>query len=105
MAGSGGWVQRHDGALRWCLSAEGADLGEVVGEDAVSAPDPGAGELRRVLRVQVAGLDMARYTRFSMLTPDVGMEFGGKLCAVYRDGQYHYSTENYDPGGDRAGRC
>lgn len=52
--------------------------------------------LRHVMRLQVAGIDMARYVRFDMLTPEANVYFGGKVEAHHRSGQYHYTSENYD---------
>ena len=84
------WYQARDNDAKQAISALVSS-----GITAFEETDNELATLRRVLRVQVAGLDMARYARFSMLTPDVDMQFGGELYAVHLDGQYHYSAENY----------
>jgi hypothetical protein len=85
------WYQARDNDANRAISAL---VSSVI--SAFEETDKELATLRRVLRVQVAGLDMARYARFSMLTPDVNMQRGGELYAVHLHGQYHYSAENYD---------
>ena len=51
--------------------------------------------LRQVIRIQMAGLDTARYIRFAMLAPAVSYDFEGELEAQHLGGQYHYTEENY----------
>jgi len=85
------WYQARDNDAKQAISALVSSV-----TSAFEETDKELATLRRVLRVQVAGLDMARYARFAMLTPDVDMQFGGELYAVHLDGQYHYSAENYD---------
>jgi hypothetical protein len=51
--------------------------------------------LRHALRLQVAGIDTARYVRFAMIAPRVNMQFGGDRYVTHVAGQYHYTQENY----------
>lgn len=85
------WYQARDNDANQAISALVSSV-----TSAFEETDKELAVLRSVLRVQVAGLDMARYARFSMLTPEVDLLFSGELYAVHLDGQYHYSAENYD---------
>jgi hypothetical protein len=51
--------------------------------------------LRHAMRLQVAGVDMARYARFDMLAPGVSRQFGGRYEARPVVGEYQYTPENY----------
>ncbi|MFI6782643.1 hypothetical protein [Micromonospora sp. NPDC050276] len=51
--------------------------------------------MRHALRLQVAGIDTARYVRFAMIAPQVDMQFGGERYVIHMEGQYHYTPENY----------
>lgn len=53
------------------------------------------GALRYALRLQLAGIDMARYVRFAMIVPRVEVTMNGKPEA-YGEGEFHYTAENYD---------
>jgi hypothetical protein len=52
--------------------------------------------LRQVLRIQMAGIDMADYVRFVMLAPRVSASLGGHRDVLHGEGQLHYTPENYD---------
>ncbi|MFD3522261.1 hypothetical protein [Streptomyces sp. NPDC058653] len=52
--------------------------------------------LRHVLRLQIAGIDMAGYARFAMITPHISMSMNGQRDTVDGEGQLHYTPENYD---------
>jgi hypothetical protein len=52
--------------------------------------------VRHVLRLQIAGIDMAGYARFAMITPHISVSANGQRDAIDGDGQLHYTPENYD---------
>jgi hypothetical protein len=51
--------------------------------------------MRRVLRIQIAGVDTASYIRFAMITPEIGISADGHRYPV-ETGQLYYTRENYD---------
>jgi hypothetical protein len=52
--------------------------------------------MRRVLLIQIAGVDMASYIRFAMITPEIGMSTNGQRYTADKEGRLHYTPENYD---------
>ena len=52
--------------------------------------------MRRVLRIQITGVDMTSYIRFAMITPEIGISVNGHRYPVDKEGQLHYTPENYD---------
>ncbi|MFD6567942.1 hypothetical protein [Micromonospora profundi] len=52
--------------------------------------------LRHVMRIQIAGVDMAQYARFAMIAPEVYETANGHRGATHQEGQIHYTPENYD---------
>ncbi|MFD9721095.1 hypothetical protein [Streptomyces sp. NPDC059076] len=52
--------------------------------------------MRDVLRLQIAGIDMAGYARFAMITPRISHSANGKRSTFDTEGQLHYTPENYD---------
>lgn len=52
--------------------------------------------MRHVLRLQVAGIDVAGYARFAMITPHISVSANGHRDAIDGEGQLHYTPDNYD---------
>lgn len=52
--------------------------------------------LRHVLRIQMSGIDTARYIRFAMLAPRVSISANGKADALDGIGALHYTLVNYE---------
>ena len=52
--------------------------------------------MRRILQIQIANVNMADYIRFAMIAPDIDVSADGSREAAHRDGQLHYTPENYD---------
>jgi hypothetical protein len=52
--------------------------------------------MRRVLRIQIAGVDTASYIRFAMITPEIEISADGHRYPVDKTGQLYYTRENYD---------
>lgn len=52
--------------------------------------------MRHALRLQIAGIDMAGYARFAMVTPHISVSANGQRHAIDGEGQLHYTPENYD---------
>jgi hypothetical protein len=52
--------------------------------------------LRHALRIQLAGIDTARYIRFAMIAPQVEVPFNGQPEAYAGLGEFHYTIENYE---------
>jgi len=51
---------------------------------------------RDVLRIQIAGVDMAGYLRFAMIAPVVHRSANGSREPLDMEGQLHFTPENYD---------
>jgi hypothetical protein len=52
--------------------------------------------IRDILRIQIAGVDLAGYVRFAMLAPHIARSANGESSAIHVEGQLHYTPENYD---------
>lgn len=52
--------------------------------------------IRDLLRIQIAGIDMAGYVRFAMIAPEITVPIGGHPEALHGESQLHYTPENYD---------
>lgn len=52
--------------------------------------------IRDVLRIHLTGIDMAGYIRFAMIVPEVSVSADGQRYTSHREGQLHYTSENYD---------
>lgn len=52
--------------------------------------------IRDLLRIQMAGVDMAGYLRFAMIAPEVSKSMGGGRTPLDMEGQLHYTPANYD---------
>lgn len=52
--------------------------------------------IRHVQRLQIAGINMAAYARFAMISPDISESMGGRVEPVDRGGLFHYTSENFD---------
>jgi hypothetical protein len=52
--------------------------------------------IRQVIRIQLAGIDMAGYVRFSMFAPRVSRSANGARTPIDNIGQLHYTPENYE---------
>lgn len=65
-------------------------------ESAFAEMDSQLAALRQTLRLQVAGVDMAGYVRFAMITPAVSWAMNGESYVTDGAGKFHYTSENYD---------
>ncbi len=75
-------------------SAVGSLISEVT--KAFEETDKEIEALRHALRMQMAGIDTARYIRFAMITPRVEVPMGGEPEAYDGVGEFYYTIENYE---------
>lgn len=75
-----------------------AAIDAVVGDakEAFDELDEEIETLRNAVRIQLAGIDTARYVRFAMLTPEVNVAFGGHIKTLRTmSSEFHTTLENY----------